>query len=763
MRISKFRSSTFFCAFDAAGDHFALDGLALLHAQAGEPVLHPLAAELPHQVVFEGEVEAAAAGVALASAAAAELQVDAAGLVALAAQHVQAAHRGHLAALGLHLLALLNLVDEGVHLFGRHVKLGRVFGLQLRPGHRFRIAAEDDVGAAAGHVRGDGHGALAAGLGDDLGLALVVLGIEYLMRDAALFEHLGDQFAPLDGNRADEDRPPSAFHRFNLVAGNGLLLAILAVLEFDCVIGLAEDFAVQLLALCQFDDVPLGHLLDFLGDSVVFLPLAAEDDVGMVDPLHRAIRGDRDHVELVDLPELVGLGHGRAGHAADFLIELEEVLQGDRGQRLVLFLDADALLGLDGLVQAVAPVAARHEAPGELVDDHHLALVVDDVVHVALVEIVGLQGVVDQVRPFHVTGRVKALHASQMLGCANALVGEMCRVLLLVDLEVRVFLQLPRDAVGLRVPRHVVVRRPGDDERRAGLVDEDVVHLVDDGEVQGPLYLLHVLVVHRVVAGGQPHVVAEVVEAELVVRAVGDVAGVGLLPLGGIHLALDRAHGQAQRHVEPAHPLHVATGEVIVHGDDVYAPPFQGIEIGGQRGDERFALAGDHFGNVAAVEDDSPHELHVVVPQAQVPAAGLAADGEGLNQQVIDRFAAGQPLAEFGRLFRQLGVGHGLVFGLQGVDGIYRGLELADVPRVGRAEQPGQRPLDPAAQASEGVAQGVPYLREDFFHKRNFFPRGSLPIIIRGVKKRLKRHQIGGQSGSLLCVFSFPPRYPPEN
>ena len=59
--------------------------------------------------------------------------------------------------------------------------------LEARPGQRLRVAAEDDVGAAAGHVGGDRHGADAAGLGHDLGLAGRVLGhgVEQLVLDAA--------------------------------------------------------------------------------------------------------------------------------------------------------------------------------------------------------------------------------------------------------------------------------------------------------------------------------------------------------------------------------------------------------------------------------------------------------------------------------------------------------------------------------------------------------------------------------------------------
>ena len=47
-----------------------------------------------------------------------------------------------------------------------------------------------------------------------------------------------------------------------------------------------------------------------------------------------------------------------------------------------------AFLGLDRLVQAVAIAPARHQAAGELVDDHHLA-VLHDVLDVLLVQRVG--------------------------------------------------------------------------------------------------------------------------------------------------------------------------------------------------------------------------------------------------------------------------------------------------------------------------------------------------------------------------------------
>ena len=53
------------------------------------------------------------------------------------------------------------------------------------------VAAELDVGAATGHVGGDRNRARLAGLGDDLRFLLVEAGVQHLVLDAALLQHLG--------------------------------------------------------------------------------------------------------------------------------------------------------------------------------------------------------------------------------------------------------------------------------------------------------------------------------------------------------------------------------------------------------------------------------------------------------------------------------------------------------------------------------------------------------------------------------------------
>ena len=68
--------------------------------------------------------------------------------------------------------------------------------------------AEFDVGAAAGHVRRDGDFARQARLGDDLGFGLDVVRVEDLMFEAAGVEQFRQQFRFVDRARADQDRPP---------------------------------------------------------------------------------------------------------------------------------------------------------------------------------------------------------------------------------------------------------------------------------------------------------------------------------------------------------------------------------------------------------------------------------------------------------------------------------------------------------------------------------------------------------------------------
>ena len=189
------------------------------------------------------------------------------------------------------------------------------------------IAAEENVGTAAGHVRRYRNGAFTAGLRHDRGFARVVFRIQNLMRDAHLAENLRQHLGFFNRYGADE---------------NGLAF----VVQF-----LDELGGVPELLLFR----PIHDILEFLPD-------------------HRFIGRNRGDFELIDLVEFLRFRFGCTGHAGQLLVHAEVILERDRRESLILAFDLDAFLCFDGLMETVAPAAARHDAAGELVDDDDLAV-----------------------------------------------------------------------------------------------------------------------------------------------------------------------------------------------------------------------------------------------------------------------------------------------------------------------------------------------------------------------------------------------------
>ena len=222
--------------------------------------------------------------------------------------------------------------------------------------------------------------------------------------------------------------------------------------------------------------------------------------------------------------ELAGLGLGGTRHAGQLVVQAEVVLQRHRGPGVVLLLDGHALLGLDRLVETVGPPPPFERAAGELVDDLHLA-VLDEVVLVPLVEVLGRERLGQLVDVVDGHGVVDVLDPDRLLHLLDPRLQRDDRLLLLVHFVVDVAGQAAGDGGELVVELRRLVGRPRDDERRARLVDEDGVDLVDDGE--------DVLALgHEIPAPG--HVVAQVVEAEFAVGPVGDVRRVGGPLDGGV-------------------------------------------------------------------------------------------------------------------------------------------------------------------------------------------------------------------------------------
>ena len=272
----------------------------------------------------------------------------------------------------------------------------------------------------------------------------------------------------------------------------------------------------------------------------------------------------------------------------------------------------------------------------------------------------------------------------QRLDPLGAFVGESRRAGLLVDLEVALF-ELGDHAVDKLVHLRAVLGRPRDDQRRSRFVDQDAVDLVDDGEIEGALD--HGL-------QRELHVVAQIVEAELVVGPVGHVGAVLLAPLLIVEAMHDAAHGEAQELVNLAHPGGVALGQVVVHRDHVHALAFERVQIDRQGRDQGLAFAGRHLRDLALVEDDAADKLHVVMALAERALRGFARNGEGLDEQVLQGLAVGNTLPVFGGLGAKLLVAQRFQRAFEVVYGAdLRGVRLDDA-LVDRAEQFLGKPLE---------------------------------------------------------------------
>ena len=304
------------------------------------------------------------------------------------------------------------------------------------------VTTQHNVGTTTGHVGGDGHSPRTPGLSHDIGFHGVELGVQHLMLDALLVEHVGDQFGVFDGDGAHQHR------------------------------------------------APLGHtILDILHDGRVFLFGRQVDQIARIFAHHGAVGRQHYGVETINLLEFKGFGIGSPRHPRQLVVDPEVVLEGDRGQCLVFVLDLHPFFGFDGLMQTFRPAATRHGPSGMLINDHDLAIL-DDVIDVALKQGMGPQRRVDVVQQGDIRCREErviftqqAILLEQLFDIDLAVFGQQGLASLLVDRIVPItailfaiflvlLLQQGNQLVDLDVKLGAIFGSTGDDERGPRFVDE---------------------------------------------------------------------------------------------------------------------------------------------------------------------------------------------------------------------------------------------------------------------------------------------------
>ena len=365
-------------------------------------------------------------------------------------------------------------------------------------------------------------------------------------------------------------------------------------------------------------------------------------------------------------------------------------------------------------MQAVGEAASGHDAARERVDDDDL-VVLDDIVRVAVHDAVRAERLIDVVGDLGVLGIGEVLDAEILLRLRDAGGGQRRGLRLLVDDVVRVDVvvvllgvELLDDILAERageavrhLVEHVDLRAlTGEDERGPRLVDEDGVDLVHDGECMAALDELILI---------EDAVVAQIVEAELVVRAVGDVAVVCLLLFRPLLVVDDEAGLQPEILVDAAHFLRADAGEVFVRRDDVDALSLERVEVGRQNGDDRLSFAGLHLGDPPLMEEDAAHDLHVERPLAEDAVGCLAHAGIRLGEDVVEGLARRQSFLEDVGPGAHIRVGHGPVLVRERIHALHGGHDFSDLSLAVGAENLG----DDAHFIETAALAACPFLYSD--------------------------------------------------
>ena len=160
--------------------------------------------------------------------------------------------------------------------------------------------------------------------------------------------------------------------------------------------------------------------------------------LGLEDSIRQILTGNRlvcrnfNNVKLINLPELLFLGHSRTGHTGELFVKAEVVLECYCSERLALVCNLNAFLSLNSLMQTLVIASAVHKAACEFVNDNNL-VVLDNIVNIPLHNAVSLDSLIYVVLNCEVIRIGEVVNAEVLLSLFNAERSQRCRLSLFVN------------------------------------------------------------------------------------------------------------------------------------------------------------------------------------------------------------------------------------------------------------------------------------------------------------------------------------------
>ncbi len=284
-----------------------------------------------------------------------------------------------------------------------------------------------------------------------------------------------------------------------------------------------------------------------------------------------------------------------------------------------------------------------------------------------------LQGLIHVMKGVDVTWVVEVVDLQQPLYLQDPFLRQYRRVRLFIDGVVDILFQKGNNPVDGVIFFRGFLGGTGNDQRRSRLVDQDTIHLVDDGVVQLPLDKF---------VNVKLHVVPQIVKPKLVVGAVSDVRAVGIFPFLIRKFMGDHAYGKPKEFVDGPHPFRVTFGKVVIDGDHMDTLACQGVEADREGRHEGLSFTCLHFSDFPLVKNDPADELDIEMTFPQDPAGRFTHHGKDLRKDIVERFPVLHPLAVFGHFSLQPLVREGLNIRFQFVYTGHEGGDTFQLPLV---------------------------------------------------------------------------------
>ena len=251
-------------------------------------------------------------------------------------------------------------------------------------------------------------------------------------------------------------------------------------------------------------------LCDSVGDGLKLIFLFGKNSIIKVFPYNRFVGRNYHYIHIVNVTEFLFLCFCGTCHSGQLVIHSEVVLKSDGSKGFGLRTHQNAFLCLDCLVEPVAVSSSEHETACKFINNDDFSILYY-IVHIPFHYGSGFKSFQNVMVYFHVFRVTEVFNVKEFFRFGHACVCQTYSLFLFFNCEIIFLFQGFNKSVCNLIKIRRLVSLSGNNQRCSCFINKNGVHLVDDGIIKVTLSQLALV---------NYHIVAEVIEAELVIGSV---------------------------------------------------------------------------------------------------------------------------------------------------------------------------------------------------------------------------------------------------